>query len=501
MSSSRALVVARIGLGVASLVAGAAVSLAYGDLFSLLFFASYAIAGGLLVARLPGNIIGWLLLATGWGLCLASLTLRANAQDLMAGTASNADELIAWTSAWGWAAGFTSLLAVSILFPVGQLPSGRWRIPAAVLIAVGGVVTSLIAFAPTLGVTLPGDVEAQVPNPFAVLPEIGAWRLLPGGDVLILIMLAMLGSGAAGLLVRYRRSTGLERLQLRWLVAALALVTIGLVIGLLLVSAIDGAAWLLVAIAYPTVPAAIAIAVLRYRLYDVDLVINRTLVYGAATLMLALAFGIGNLAAQRLVQPLTGESSDLVTAGLAVAAAVAFTPVSRRLRPIADRLLPSRAVLTLFFTDIVESTRKAVELGDQAWRGLLERYRSIVRRELARFGGHEVDTAGDGFFATFEHPIPAVECALRVRAEVRRLELESRMGLHLGECEIRGEKVTGIAVHAAARVMSAAAAGEIFISDALRSALPADRFRTTDQGSHDLKGVPGKWQLFGIEES
>lgn len=134
-------------------------------------------------------------------------------------------------------------------------------------------------------------------------------------------------------------------------------------------------------------------------------------------------------------------------------------------------------------------------LGDKKWRELLERYRSVVRRELARFGGQEVDTAGDGFFATFERPIAAVQCALQVRGAARSLGLKSRIGLHRGECEMRGEKVTGVTVHAAARVMSTAQPGEILISDTVREALPVAEFPSSDRGRHELKGVPGDWQL------
>ncbi len=300
------------------------------------------------------------------------------------------------------------------------------------------------------------------------------------------------------MIVRYRRSTGLERVQLRWFVAALAAVMVALAVGLATFPFIGGFAWLPVAFAYPTVPAAIAVAVLRYRLYDIDLLINRAALYGAVTLIFAALFGLANIATQRLLQPITGEHSDVVTAGLAVAAAVGFGPMSRRLRPIADRILPARALLTLFFTDIVESTRRAVELGDEGWRDLLQRYRSVVRRDLARFGGHEVDTAGDGFFAMFERPIAAVQCAVDVRADVRRLGLELRIGLHRGECQMRGEKVTGIAVHAAARVMSAARGGEILVSDAVRESIADLDVSTTDRGRHELKGVPGEWQLYAI---
>ena len=123
------------------------------------------------------------------------------------------------------------------------------------------------------------------------------------------------------------------------------------------------------------------------------------------------------------------------------------------------------------------------------------RYRAAVRSELARFGGHEVNTAGDAFFATFDRPLAAVQGAQAVRA-ARRLGLEIRTGLHLGEVEMRGEEVSGLAVHNAARVMAAASGGEILVSDSVRDALAPEHLGLRDRGRQALKGVPGEWQLW-----
>lgn len=299
---------ARLGFLAAGLIVGIAVSLLAGDIFSLLFFVSYAIAGSLLIARQPRNTIGWLLLATGWGLCLASLLIRpANAQALANGTASATDELIAWFTSWGWTAGFLSLLAITILFPNGRLPAGRWKIPAVVLLCAAALTVLVTAFAPTISVT-PADEGRPflILNPVAFLPDLPVWGLVPPDDTLILIVFAELALGLGGMLVRYRASIGIERLQLRWLVAALALLIVAGLFGLATFSVFDGNAWLPVAISYPTVPAAITIAVLRYRLYDIDVLINRSALYGAVTLILVAALGIGNIAAQRLLEAVTG---------------------------------------------------------------------------------------------------------------------------------------------------------------------------------------------------
>jgi class 3 adenylate cyclase len=339
-----------------------------------------------------------------------------------------------------------------------------------------------------------------VPNPFAILPDLFVWQFLPPFVVLFLYILGLLAAGAVAMVVRYRRASGVERLQLRWVVAALGFAAAATLGGLFSFDTLGNAAFIPATVAFPAVPAAIVMAVLRYRLYDIDLLVNRTLVFGTAAALVAAAFALVNVGAQRAIEAMTHQRSDLITGALIVVAALAFGPTLRLVRPIADRLLPRRAILTLLFTDIVESTRKAVELGDEAWRELLSRYRSMVRRELTRTGGHEVDTAGDGFFATFDRPDAGLRCASQLRAGAQRLGLETRTGLHVGECETRGEKVTGIAVHVAARVMSLASPDEILMSDAQRAAVSREEISLRDRGRHELKGVPGEWQLYGVQE-
>jgi class 3 adenylate cyclase len=189
----------------------------------------------------------------------------------------------------------------------------------------------------------------------------------------------------------------------------------------------------------------------------------------------------------------------LLTAALGVGVGLAYGPLRRRVRLLVDRFLPSRALLTLLFTDIVRSTEHIVELGDEGWRILLGRYRAAVRHELARAHGHEVDTAGDSFFATFDRPNSGVRCAGAIRSGVEELGIQTRTGVHLGECEMRGEEVSGIHVHAAARVMAEAADGEILVSGAVRDAISPAEFSTIDRGFHELKGVPGEWNLYALE--
>ncbi|MDP3938075.1 MAG: alpha/beta fold hydrolase [Deltaproteobacteria bacterium] len=155
-----------------------------------------------------------------------------------------------------------------------------------------------------------------------------------------------------------------------------------------------------------------------------------------------------------------------------------------------------RVMATILFTDIVDSTLKARELGDHGWGELLERYHAVVRKELARFNGREMDTAGDGFFAAFDRPAKAIECARAVRQAVEKLGLRVRAGLHAGECEIVGKKLGGMAVHIAARVMSLAGPGEILVSETVKSLLLGSNLPFDDRGVHALKGIPAEWRLF-----
>ena len=162
---------------------------------------------------------------------------------------------------------------------------------------------------------------------------------------------------------------------------------------------------------------------------------------------------------------------------------------------------PERVLATILFTDIVGSTEKAVELGDRAWRELLQRHHSLIRRELVRHRGAELDVAGDGFFARFDGPARAVRCARAITDGVRDLGLEVRAGLHTGECELIDGKVGGIAVHIGARVAKEAQPGEVLVSSTVRDLVAGSGLRFRERGSVELKGVPDEWRLYAVEES
>jgi class 3 adenylate cyclase/pimeloyl-ACP methyl ester carboxylesterase len=159
----------------------------------------------------------------------------------------------------------------------------------------------------------------------------------------------------------------------------------------------------------------------------------------------------------------------------------------------------SRALLTVMFTDIVDATPRAAELGDGRWRDLLARHDEEVRKELTRFEGREVKTVGDGFLATFAGPPSrALRCALAITAAARALEIEVRVGMHTGECELIGDDVGGMAVHIASRVAGLAGPGEVLVSGTVFGTVVGGPFTFEDRGFHELKGIPGNWPLFRL---
>jgi class 3 adenylate cyclase/ribosomal protein S18 acetylase RimI-like enzyme len=160
---------------------------------------------------------------------------------------------------------------------------------------------------------------------------------------------------------------------------------------------------------------------------------------------------------------------------------------------------PDRVLVTLLFTDIVGATERAAAEGDRRWRTLLERHHSLVRQELHRFRGQEVDTAGDAFFATFDGPARALRCACAIREAVTSLGLTIRAGLHTGECEVLDEKVSGIAVHIGARVLGKADPGEILVSRTVKDVVAGSGLCFVERGVYALKRVPDEWQLYAVE--
>ena len=157
-----------------------------------------------------------------------------------------------------------------------------------------------------------------------------------------------------------------------------------------------------------------------------------------------------------------------------------------------------RVLATVLFTDIVDSTRHTAQIGDRDWHALLDAHDAVVRSQLARFRGREVNTSGDGFLAMFDGPQRAIRCAMAIRDAVQALGIEVRAGLHTGECEVRGDDIGGIAVHIGARVSALAGSNEVLVSSTLRDLVIGSGLEFEDRGTHQLKGVPGEWHLFTV---
>jgi class 3 adenylate cyclase/pimeloyl-ACP methyl ester carboxylesterase len=157
-----------------------------------------------------------------------------------------------------------------------------------------------------------------------------------------------------------------------------------------------------------------------------------------------------------------------------------------------------RVLATVLFTDIVDSTRRAAEMGDRDWHALLDAHDAVVRVQLNRFRGREVNTSGDGFLAMFDGPQRAIRCAMSIRDAVQALGIEVRAGLHTGECEVRGDDIGGIAVHIGARVSALAGANDVLVSSTLRDLVIGSGLEFEERGAYELKGVPGEWRLFAV---
>jgi class 3 adenylate cyclase len=159
---------------------------------------------------------------------------------------------------------------------------------------------------------------------------------------------------------------------------------------------------------------------------------------------------------------------------------------------------PDRVLATVLFTDIVDSTKCAAEMGDRRWRDLLDRHNTVAQAEISRFKGHVVKSTGDGFLATFDGPARAIHCAFAMHEQMDRLNIGLRSGLHTGEIEVMDGDVGGIAVHIAARVLEEAHAQEVWASRTVKDLVIGSRFKFSEQGTYSLKGITGDWPLFAV---
>lgn len=311
------------------------------DPIGILWLASYAVAGTVLVVRRPTNPIGWLLLLIMLGFMGVTDLEPAEIAAMEAGTTPPGLALQIWIGAVSGTSLFSGYAALALILPTGHLPAGRWRAPAIVLLVVNAVMVILIAVAPQISVTDAGGVQTvPVPNPFAIAPGSSIWTMLPNKDLAFAPIVALLVVGVGTIIVRYRRSSGLVRLQLRWIVAAMSFTVLAVLAGfaILLIGGdqIGEAGWIPATLAFLTIPISIMIAVLRYRLLEIDRVISRTIGWAAATGVLVALFVGATLALQAALAGMT-QGETIAVAGSTLVVAALFQPVRRWIQRRVDR--------------------------------------------------------------------------------------------------------------------------------------------------------------------
>jgi hypothetical protein len=323
-----------------AVVAVAALAIAVGVTsgVGLLESAPYAVVGGLLVIRRPRHLLGWLLLAGAWTFALSSVPVPTTTAQLVAGAVPPLMMAVAVVQASTGGFLITVLLVITLVFPSGRLPTGPWGRLARLALAIVLLLAILGVFAPTISVSLPGiSSGVNVPNPLALVPGWPLWPVVSAGPPLTLVLTA---AGVMSMVVRLRRAQGVERAQLRWLVWSMAFIVVGFIIGLVgdsvFANGLNGVVWLPAIIAFSLPPLAIGVAVLRYRLYEIDRLVSRTLAYGVVTVALLAIFGGTILALQALLSPLTGGNT-LAVAGSTLLVAALFQPLRRRVQEVVER--------------------------------------------------------------------------------------------------------------------------------------------------------------------
>jgi hypothetical protein len=310
------------------------------DAFTMLFYSSYAAVGALLAFRRPRNTLGWLLVAIAFGFVGTTTSPAVDVAALRAGTATWADFLVGWASGWAAYATFGGFIALMVLFPSGTLGTGRWRRAAILALGLSVAITIIAAIAPVVSYNPDGGAATiAIPNRFAVLPDLAIWNVIPV-DSLIVPTVVLLACGVVSLVIRYRRAVGVVLLQLRWFVAALAFMLVAITFGLstLLVFGEDLGAltWVPAIVAYPLVPAAIYVAISRYRLYEIDRIVSRTIGWALVTGLLLAVFAGTIVGLQTVLAPFTNNNT-LAVAGSTLVAAALFQPLRARVQRAVDR--------------------------------------------------------------------------------------------------------------------------------------------------------------------
>ena len=339
----RPLPVAVAGLIAISIVIGVAIALVSADPGSAIFFVAFAGTGGYLVVQRPRNSVGWFLVLAGLGLLVGNVQLDVPPETLRSGVLTTREAALAWSNACGWSLAFVGVVGITLVFPSGRMPGGRGRWPSRFALGATVVLSALLALGPLINVTPRATGLAEdIPNPIALAPEAAFWDLVPSPTALFSLLFVLVVAGVVALVARARRAVGLERLQYRWLVAAIAFASLAnlawVVQTVIIRTGERGAVDLLVLTAYVTVPLSILIAVSRYRLFEIDRIISRTIAYGAVLLVLAGVFG----AAVLLLSSALASFAFAQAQSIAVAASTLLTyavlqPVAGRIRRDVDR--------------------------------------------------------------------------------------------------------------------------------------------------------------------
>ncbi len=343
------------------------VALAIPDPVSVLDFLAYAAVGAFVVVRRPRNPIGWILVAIAFSFIATSST-PDDVEAVKAGTSSTADFLAAWVGTWAGGLTFLAYATLAMIFPSGRLPVGRWRratlgslLFGAIVVALGAIVPK-IPFSPDGGVT-----NFMIDNRFALIPPIDVDLPVPG-EVFIVIPISVFAVGVLAAVTRYRLSTGVERLQLRWLMASLAFVFASLVFGLVGFATVRDQLgvliWLPALIAFPTIPLAVGVAVMRYRLFEIDRIISRGLSWAMLSGLLVAVYAGAVILLQGLLGGVT-QGETVAVAGSTLLAAALFQPLRLRIQSVVDhRFNRARYDAERTATEFAERLRDEVDLAE-----------------------------------------------------------------------------------------------------------------------------------------
>jgi len=328
-------------LAVVALVAAGLLLAVPGGL-GLIFYVTFASVGAILAIRRPRTAIGWLLLAVAAGFAFLTYPVDSTGEAFRTGTARPIDVAIAVLSTVASGGTFLLLAVLAMIFPTGRLPGGRAGAAARAAILIGLAMTVLATFSPEISISVVGGTTTvRVPNPVAVLPELPLWSVI-NIDTAFFPLLLILAASAGSLAVRFARSTGVERQQLRWLGAALVLsvlaILLGFVIGALVPGSADsGLAWVPAMASFPTIPISIVVAVLRYRLYEIDTLINRAIVYTLVTAVLAGGSAAVIGIVERLFADVLGPGSEVTVIITTLVVVSTFDPIKKRISSVVDR--------------------------------------------------------------------------------------------------------------------------------------------------------------------